>query len=175
MDKNTLLGMILMGMVLFGFMMFTEGNKQNRDALVEETAQAQAEKAEKEQSLRIDTITAAEAAAVPAIMRQIGTERADSLAPAEYRYRTDKVNLLYDGAAVTGTVQAVDTVLTYAAVAGAQFGDDLSPANRRAAIENLRSALADADRYRGFARYLSGEDRTVTLKNDLLELSLIHI
>jgi len=45
MDKNTLLGMILMGMVLFGFMMFTEGNKQNRDALVEETAQAQAEKA----------------------------------------------------------------------------------------------------------------------------------
>ena len=172
MDKNTLLGMILMGMVLFGFMMFTEGNKQNRDALVEETAQAQAEKAEKEQSLRIDTITAAEAAAVPAIMRQIGTERADSLAPAEYRYRTDKVNLLYDGAAVTGTVQAVDTVLTYAAVAGAQFGDDLSPANRRAAIEYLRSALADADRYRGFARYLSGEDRTVTLKNDLLELEI---
>ena len=92
MDKNTLLGMILMGMVLFGFMMFTEGNKQNRDALVEETAQTQAEKAEKEQSLRIDTITAAEAAAVPAIMRQIGTERTDSLAPAEYRYRTDKVN-----------------------------------------------------------------------------------
>ncbi len=172
MDKNTLLGMILMGMVLFGFMMFTEGNKQNRDALVEETAQTQAEKAEKEQSLRIDTITAAEAAAVPAIMRQIGTERTDSLAPAEYRYRTDKVNLLYDGTAVTGTVQAVDTVLTYAAVTGAQFGDDLSPANRRAAIENLRSALADADRYRGFARYLSGEDRTVTLKNDLLELEI---
>lgn len=172
MDKNTLLGMLLMGMVIFGFMMFTEGSQERR----QEQNTAQNDPASKEadtaKALKIDTITADEAAAAPAIMRQIGVSEADSSATAGYNYRTDKVDLHYDGEKITGTVQAKDTILTYAAVTASQFGDDLTPENRRQAIENLRSALADADRYRGFARYLSGEDRTVTLKNDVLELEL---
>ena len=176
MDKNTLLGMVLMGMVIFGFMYFTKGEQERRQQQIQEQIDAdrRAEAKADADALRIDTITADEAAAVPAIMRQVGavTAEGDSTAQSSYAFKTDKVSLSYDGTRVSGTVAAVDTVLTYDAVAGSRFGDDLSPANRREALKNLRTALADADRYRGFARYLHGEEKTVTLANDVLSLEI---
>lgn len=170
MDKNSLLGMLLMAAVVFGFMMFSERSRENREQ--RDAQEQEAEAAKTAQTIRIDTITADEAAAVPAILRRLGAQAGDSTAAPVYSYRTETVDLAYNGETVTGTVQAMDTTLSYADVVASRFGDDVSLETRRDAIENLRTALADADRYKNFARYLSGNDSTVTLKNDVLELQL---
>ncbi|MDE6527901.1 MAG: YidC/Oxa1 family insertase periplasmic-domain containing protein, partial [Muribaculaceae bacterium] len=145
--------------------------------LQEQAEQQQAREAmEAEKSLVIDSISPAELAGIPAIMRQAGTSAAqtDGNANNEFpiTYSNKNVALSYDGETVTGTVAAADTTLTFEAVAKSQFGDDLSPENRRTAIANLRSALSEADRYGGFARHLNGQEQLVTLKNDLLSLDI---
>ena len=170
MDKNTLLGFLLMGMVIFGFMYINKGQQERRIQEMEQKAEAeQAEAAKnKKTSFAVDTLTAAEAASVPAVIRMVAA--ADTAeAP---RYKTAKVDLVCEGNTVSGTVQALDTVLSYETVASGRFGDNISLDNRREALKNLRGALDDADRYRGFARHLTGTDKTVSLKNDVLDLEL---
>jgi len=173
MDKNTIYGMLMMGLVIFGFMYLNKGDQEKiQQQLQEQAEQQQAREArEAEQSLIVDSISPAELAGIPAIMRQVGTTASEG---AEYpiTYSNKNVALSYDGATVTGTVRGADTTLTFEAVAASQFGDDLSLENRRTAIGNLRSALSDADRYRGFARHLNGEEKLVTLKNDVLSLDI---
>lgn len=170
MDKNTLLGFLLMGMVIFGFMYINKGQQERRIQEMEQQAEAQQAEAAKNEkkSFAVDTLTAAEAAAVPSVVRMAAAGDTAS-AP---RYKTSKVDLVCENGAVSGTVQALDTVLDYAAVASGRFGDDISLDNRREALKNLRGALEDADRYRGFARHLSGTDRTVSLRNDVVDLEL---
>lgn len=73
---------------------------------------------------------------------------------------------------VTGTVEGADTTLSYAEVASGRFGANVSAENRSRATANLRKALADADRYHSFARHLNGEEKLLTLKNDVLSLDI---
>lgn len=180
MDKNTLTGLALMGLIIFGFMWLNRGQAAKEEAARQEqtaTEQARA-KQQAQQALTVDTITAAEAASAPAILRAVGASNADSIkepSPATpYRYSNANVALSYDGANVSGTVKGVDTVMTYADVANTRFGDDLSLDNRQALVANLRSALQEADRYRSFARYLNGTPSTVTLKNDVVALDITN-
>jgi len=175
MDKNTIYGMLMMGLVIFGFMYLNKGDQEKLQQQLQEQAEQQQEKEAREAALAlvVDSIRPSETDAVPAILRLVGSEQEnDSTAGNTVSYRTKTVDLVYDGAKVTGTVQGADTVLTYEAVVNSQFGDDLSIDNRKAAISNLRAALAEADRYRGFARHLNGDETTVTLKNDVLSLDI---
>ena len=170
MDKNTLLGFLLMGMVIFGFVYINKGQQERRIQEMEQKAEAEQAEAAKntKTSFAVDTLTAAEAASVPAVIRMVAAADTAS-AP---RYKTAKVDLVCEGSTVSGTVQALDTVLSYETVASGRFGDNVSLDNRREALKNLRGALDDADRYRGFARHLTGTDKTVSLKNDVLDLEL---
>ena len=161
--------MVLMGVVIFGFLMFNKGNderaKEQQQAEEAETVQKQQE------SLRVDTISAQEAAAYPAIMAQLGAS-ADSAGVATHHYATETVDLSYDGTAISGTVAAGDTVLPYDDVIHSRYTDRVTPAMRNTAVDNLRTAMSDAQRYGGFARYLAGNDTTVMLKNDVMELQI---
>ncbi len=174
MDKNTIYGMLMMGLVIFGFMYLNRNDQEKMQQQLQEQAEQQQEKeaAEAARSLIVDSISPAEIAGIPAIMRRVSAEADTAAAGAPLTYRTKKVNLTYDGTAVSGTVQGADTTLTFDAVANSRFGDDLSIENRKAAVANLRSALAEAERYGGFARHLNGDEQLVTLKNDVLSLDI---
>jgi len=176
MDKNTIYGMLMMGLVIFGFMYLNKSDMEKRQKELQEQAieQQQKEAQDAALALRVDSITSAELAAAPAILRLAGAATPTDSTSASNRitYRTKNVDLAYDGEKITGTVRAADTTLTFDAVAHSQFGDDLSLDNRRAAINNLRTALTDADRYRGFARHLDGDEQIVTLKNDVVSLGI---
>lgn len=158
-----------MGLVIFGFMWLNRGDQAKLQQEQQEQAVKEQERAhaEAERALRIDTLTPAEVAAVPAIMRAVGPDSTGLM-----HIRTPKVALSYDGQTVTGHVTALDTALTYEALAASQFGDDLTPDNRRAALKNFRDAVGQADRYRSFSRYLDGDEQTVSLANDVLQLEL---
>lgn len=159
-----------MGAVIFGFTYLNQQNDQQLQQQEQQQAieQQKKEVAQAEAAFRIDSINSAEAAAMAAMIQEAGTPDASGV----ITYNTPKVHLSYDGQSVSGTVEAADTTLSYAAVANSQFGDNLSPANRKAAVDNLRGALTDATRYRGFARHLSGSESSVTLKNDVLSLDI---
>lgn len=175
MDKNTIYGMLMMGLVIFGFMYLNKGDQEKLQKELQEQAERQQEQQAQEaaRALVVDSISPAELAGIPAIMRQAGTTAADdSTSSQAVTYDNGSVSLAYDGQQVTGTVKAADTTLTFNAVATSQFGDDLSIENRRAAIANLRSALSEAERYGGFARHLNGEEKLVTLQNDVMRLDI---
>lgn len=172
MDKNTIYGLLMMGLVIFGFMYLNKNDQEKLQQQLQEQAEQQQvkEAAEAARSLIVDSISQAELAGVPAILRKAGTPDAGN--GNVYRYTTQTVDLTYDGENVTGTVNAADTTLSYEAVAHSQFGDDLSIDTRKTAVDNLRQALTDADRYRGFARHLNGKEELVTLQNDVLKLDI---
>lgn len=174
MDKNTIYGLLMMGAVIFGFMYLNKGDQEKLQQQMQEQAQQQQEKEaiEAARALIVDSILPTETASIPAIMRMVGTTEATDNNGEKFSYTTKTVDLTMEGQQITGTVQAADTTLTYEAVVNSQFGDDLSIENRKAAIANLRGALADADRYRGFARHLNGEEKLVTLQNDVLRLDI---
>lgn len=172
MDKNTIYGMLMMGLVIFGFMYLNKSDQEKlQQQLQEQTEQQQAkEAAEAARALIVDSISPAEIAGAPAILRIAGMPQPDST----WHYTNKNVDLVYDAKtqAISGTVNAGDTTLAYDAVVASQFGDDLPLSSRKEAITNLRNALADADKYRGFARHLNGEEKLVTLENDVLRLDI---
>ena len=176
MDKNTIYGMLMMGLVIFGFMYLNKSDQEKLQQQLQEQTELQQQKEalEAEKALIVDSILPSETAAAPAILRLAGVSQDnDPESGAEtFTYRTKNVDLAYDGTKISGTVKAVDTVLSFDAVANSRFGDDLTLENRKAAVANLRGALTDADRYRGFARHLSGDEQIVNLSNDLLSLDI---
>lgn len=173
MDKNTLTGLVLMGVLIFGFM-WINNNKQKQ---LQQQQQEQAEAAAKTQDenrpvLGVDSLTTAEVAAIPAIVREAGARVAGNDSVTRYDYSTAKVSLSYDGQTVSGTVKAGGRTLPYQTVAKGDFSDDVTVADRNEAIRNLREALDDAQRYGSFARYRSGKEQSVALKNSKLSLEL---
>ncbi|MBD5225729.1 MAG: membrane protein insertase YidC [Bacteroidales bacterium] len=176
MDKNTLYGLLMMGLVIFGFMYINNKDQQKLQQQLQEQAEKQQEQEAlaAERSLTVDSIRPDELAGIASVLRQAGTPVDGTDSVAVMRYRTSTVDLTVRGEHISGTVNAGDTVLPYADVAESRFGGDLSIQNRIAAVENLRSALTDADRYRGFARHLHGEEQTVTLANDVLSLEVTN-
>ena len=174
MDKNTLTGLLLMGAVIFGFMWLNKGKQEKlQQELQQQTEQQEAaQAAAARKSLKVDSIRPEELIGVAKVLHQAGVpvEGADSTAAA--RYHTATVDLTVRGEAISGTVKATDTVVPYTDVVNSTFGPGITLANRIAATENLRAALTDAERYRGFARHLSGTDTTVQLKNDVLTLDI---
>lgn len=173
MDKNTLTGLVLMGVLIFGFM-WINNNKQKQ---LQQQQQEQAEAAAKTQDenrpvLGVDSLTTAEVAAIPAIVREAGARVAGNDSVTRYDYSTAKVSLSYDGQTVSGTVKAGGRTLPYQTVANGDFSYDVTVADRNEAIRNLREALDDAQRYGSFARYRSGKEQSVALKNSKLSLEL---
>lgn len=173
MDKNTLTGLVLMGVLIFGFM-WINNNKQKQ---LQQQQQEQAEAAAKTQDenrpvLGVDSLTTAEVAAIPAIVREAGARVAGNDSVTRYDYSTAKVSLSYDGQTVSGTVKAGGRTLPYQTVVNGDFSDDVTVADRNEAIRNLREALNDAQRYGSFARYRSGKEQSVALKNSKLSLEL---
>ncbi len=173
MDKNTLTGLVLMGVIIFGFMYINNGKQKK--ALEEQQAQQEqvdaAKTAKDNTAISVDSLTAGEVAAVPTLMREVGAKNgADST--ANYTYKTDKVDLAYNGSTVSGTVKAADTIFSYETVVANRFTDNVKLPVRNEAVANLRAALDEASRYGSFARYRNGSEQTVTLKNSKMSVDL---
>ena len=173
MDKNTITGLIMMGVLIFGFM-WINNNKQKQ---LEQQQQEQAEAAAKAEAadakaFGVDSLTAGELAAIPAILRESGAPVTGNDSVVRYEYKTADVALTYDGKSVNGTVNASGRQFPYETVATGHFGDDVTMAVRNEAIHHLREALQDGQRYGSFARYRTGEMRNVALKNSRLSLEV---
>ncbi|MDE6556329.1 MAG: membrane protein insertase YidC [Duncaniella sp.] len=172
MDKNTLMGMLLMALVIFGFTWLNQPSQEELERQRQERErmeQAEAAKAADPGNLTLDSITGAEAAMVAATVRELGVT--DS-ATHTSTLRLEGVSLSVDGAGtVGGTVTTTSGVVEVAPLLANRL-DGMSMTAASEAVANLRKALTTAVRYKGFARHLAGDSTTVRLENEKLALDL---
>lgn len=164
-----MLGLLLMGAVILGFMWLNqpEPNPDSKMPETEMTSGQQAAVEAEELSLPSDTLSNAEMTMLAAAVKEYGQVGAEGKSTLE----NAGVSLASDGNQVSGQIK-VDTVSVSLSslVNPAAAGVDRRVANSAVAI--VKQTLRDLSQYRGFARYLKGEDKTVTLENDLLTVDL---
>lgn len=170
MDKNTILGMLLMGAVVLGFMWFNQPSEAEL-AAQRQAAEAAAKHTENvDKQASTDTVTAAEAAMLATTVEQYGTTDTVNGAVCS-RLKTKRVDLTLAGSQVSGTVTAGDTAINVADVMANRM-TGFSPAVAAQAVANLKSTLKEVSKYQNFAPYLAGDSTSVKLENDLLAIDL---
>ncbi|MDE7452369.1 MAG: YidC/Oxa1 family insertase periplasmic-domain containing protein, partial [Paramuribaculum sp.] len=172
MDKNTLTGVLLMGAVILGFMWLKKPSQEEIERqreLAEEQARQAQEAAENQPVLTIDSVSDLEKAQIAATVEQLGT--LDTLTGARTLQMPDATLTLSKDGVTGGSVTTPAATVPVADILSASYGN-LSKETASQAIATLRQALASAARYKGFARYLTGTDQTVELKNDDLTLQI---
>ena len=80
MDKNTILGLLLMGVVIFGFSMLNSGDDQSNQPTTEKTEKADAKQATTDYA---DSLNANELARIKTIVRQYGKQDGDNEAQVQ--------------------------------------------------------------------------------------------
>lgn len=171
MDKNTLTGVLLMGAVILGFMWL---NKPSEEEIARQRQQAEqlARQAESQATapvLALDSISASEKSRIASTIKQFGV--LDSLTGTCTLSVADATLTLSDGGAIAGYVSTPGGEVAVKDILLSDFGG-MSRDNAAAAVATLRNAVASAERYKEFARHLSGTERTVRLENNLLSVDV---
>ena len=171
MDRNSLIGLLLMGLIIFGFTYINRPSPEEleRQRIEREQMEAQeAAKASDAGALKFDSITPAEIAAIKSTVRELGTT---DTVNGTSTLRVDKVDLrLTAEGQLEGTVDADGRQVAVADLLSSESALPLTVGVP--AVNNLRQALATAARYRGFARHLSGDSTTIKLENKNLSLEI---
>ncbi|MCH5245262.1 MAG: membrane protein insertase YidC [Muribaculaceae bacterium] len=172
MDKNTVWGLILMALVMFGFMYMSQPSAEEK-ARMEKERQEQLMAESREDTapaVQRDTISAAEITQTIATIRNYGeTDTTTSIASLNINNLALKVGLdnrisgqiTIDGGAIIPAEAIIYNNL-----------ENIPETAADKAVKALRSALSGVARYRGFARYLSGDSTVTRLENDLISLDI---
>lgn len=163
MDRNTLTGLALMAVILFGFMYLNkpdaEQNMQADNAAMEQLA---ADTKKDNTAYGPDSLTEADMAALRAAVLATGTRQ---LHTAAFDASIDSAGVL--SATVTAGAPAGKVTLSELAPGNGELGSD----DRRRALAALRTGIADAQKYKGFARHLGGADVENVMENDLMRVT----
>ena len=166
MDKNTVYGLILMALVFFGFMYFTSPDP----AAVEEQAlaeQAAADKTPTAAALFSDT----EREWLAKNILSNGTPVATENGASAVALQSGDVHLTLVGDSIYGTVAVNGKQLQWSDIASNNLSA-MSAAEHTSAIDKVRALSNSIGRYGRFASFLTGDDKTVTLENEVIKLNL---
>ena len=142
MDKNTILGLLLMGVVIFGFSMLNSGDDdQSNQPTTEKTEKADAKQATTDIA---DSLNANELARIKTIVRQYGKQDGDKMV-----LTNDNVSFTIASDSLTGSVM-MDGNMT---VALSDLQHAPSADNRllyNAAMKKVRDAAENVAKYSDF-------------------------
>lgn len=162
MDKNTILGLLLMGAVIFGFTWLNAPDESQVSKSNEEVAKEKSS----EMSLVGDSISAKEWSNIVAVVKQYGKQTDNG----EVALANENVNLTVAGDELKGSVACGDTVFAVDDLKKAAAPDSRLITN--AALANLRTAISSFTKYSNFVKFVSGDSTTVKLKNNLLDIDI---
>lgn len=172
MDKNTIIGMLLMGGIIFGFMWLQQPSEEEMAARRQqaEVARVEAEKqalAEEEMRMlgNIDTISEGELNMLRGAIIEYGATDANGAK----KLVGDGVEVVLDGNNVKGTIAVNGTTVD---VAEALNNTASNPATHNRALAKLRSEVNKYVKNGKFAKCLTGTDSVVVLQNDSLKVSI---
>lgn len=173
MNKNNLIGLVLMGAVIMLFMYFNQPSPEERAAMAEKQKQEQADAAKSDvdrQQILTDTmVTPQERALISSTIRQLGVK--DSTSGITRLTVKNVVLTLSADSAIGGEVNLGTAKVPMTAILSSNYGN-LPAATGAEACRALRTALSDAARYKGFASNLAGDSTTVKLQNNRLSLDI---
>ena len=166
MDKNTVIGLILMAAVFFGFMWFAPKDKIEAPQDDIETPMPAAAPV-----AAIDSLSPSEMKWLVRNITDHGSVVATADSASLVTYSNGVVNLSTDGKNVTGTVMVDGVPLNWKEVQNADLSK-MTAVQQRKAIEIVREASAEIGRFGKFAPFLAGNDTIVKMENNVLALEL---
>lgn len=165
MDKNTLIGMLLMGVVIFGFMWLnqpSEAEMAERQRQLDSIATVQRDN--DRQTLiagNVDTLSADDITLLTNVLQNLPAEHAS--------INNEGVVLSLKDGKINGTVSVADTTVTWDEVIA---GTSKNPATHNLAVQAVQKALDVYAKNGSFAASLTGNEEFVTLENDSLKVEL---
>ncbi len=165
MDKNTLIGMLLMGVVIFGFMWL---NQPSEAELAERQRQldsiAAVQRTNDRQALiagNVDTLSAEDITLLTNVLQNLPADHAS--------INNEGVMLSLKDGKINGTITVADTTVTWDEVTAAT---SKNPAAHNLAVQAVQKALDVYAKNGSFAASLTGNEELVALENDSLKVEL---
>ena len=171
MDKNTIIGLCLMFLVIMGFTWLNQPSDEQLAAAKAQQEQAEAntkQQTKAEASTTVaDTLTADDINRLKSSIQLYGRQSADQAGNTVYSLESNDANLTLSGDKVSGTVKVNGKDVDYETV---NSSSDIRTRNQ--AIAALKAAVMSYAKSGDFAKCLTGENKTVTLKNDVLKIDV---
>ena len=166
MDRNTVIGLILMAAVFFGFMWFAPKDKIEAPQDDIETTQPTVAPV-----AAIDSLSPSELKWLIRNITDHGTPVEGADTATLMNYSNSVINLTTDGKNVSGTVIVDGVTLDWKEVASADLSK-MTAVQQRKAIELVRSASTEVGRFGKFATFLVGTDSIIKMENNVIALEL---
>ncbi|MBQ6080542.1 MAG: membrane protein insertase YidC [Muribaculaceae bacterium] len=165
MDKNTLIGMLLMGVVIFGFMWLQQPSEAERaEQLRQMDSIAAAQQAAQRNDAvlgDVDTLSVAELARLTSVLQNMPADNA--------AINNEGVVLTLKDGNISGTVTVGDTTVQWDEVTA---HTSANPAAHNLAVQAVQRTLDMYAKNGSFATSLAGNEQMVTLENDSLKVEL---
>lgn len=166
MDKNTLNGLVLMLAVFLLFMWLSPKNNESQP----ETSSPEVT-TETPVATTVDQLSPTERDWLVQNIASQGHPQVAEDGTRSYSLNQDGMNLTLVGDSLFGTVTVNGRNLDWADVAAGNTSK-MTVAEQRLAIETVRKNSVALGKYGKFSRFLSGNNETVALENDVLALNL---
>ena len=168
MDRNTIIGIILMAVVFFGFMWLSP--KQNDRRETRSRTSDNIEQTSAAQSLEADSLSAQETEWLADNIKSVATP-VQVEGKRVYTVNENGVNLTISGDSIFGEVEVGDKKVPYADII-ANNTQVLTVEQQCEGIEKLKNLSQYLNKYGKFSKFLSGKDEVVKLENKVLSLQL---
>ena len=174
MDKNAIIGMLLMGVVIFGFMWLNQPSEaelaQRRAAAERAATEAAMQQAEAGAAFGVtDTITAAEIATLKSTVMQFGHAAGEG-EKAVYTLINGGVSVTLQNGELSGSITLDGGSMGSLSEALATTTANVAFHNRL--VAQVRTLINDYTRNGSFANFLNGRDSTIVLENEVLRVEV---
>lgn len=174
MDKNAIIGMLLMGVVIFGFMWLNQPSEaelaQRRAAAEQAATEAAMQQAEAGAAFGVtDTITAAEIATLKSTVMQFGHAAGEG-EKAVYTLINGGVSVTLQNGELSGSITLDGGSMGSLSEALASTTANVAFHNRL--VAQVRTLINDYTRNGSFANFLNGRDSTIVLENEVLRVEV---
>lgn len=165
MDKNNLLGFLLMAAVIFGFMYMNQPSEEEIAAAKKARNEAvQTDNPQNNDVVAVDTLTANHVNKLTAMVKAAGTHK-----DGVYTLSTGVLELRCDSTKVTGTVNVNKTPVDISKILSNDIAG-LPKEQAKAAVDTIINAINRFDSFGSFAQYMTGENEVVELENDVMKV-----
>ena len=155
MDKNTVIGMLLMCAVIFGFMYFQPKNEAPKDK--QQAASTEQAASQSASNASVDTLATEE------------IEKLDSITAKYGEIAMGGVLLTNQEGKATGTIKVDNKTIDLISLSVAKSDD---PKSQNLAVIAVRKVLEKYVKASQFSANLSGENKTIALENDSIKIEI---
>lgn len=167
MDKNSLLGFLLMAAVIFGFMYFNKPSEEEIAAAKKAQNESIQDSTTTQNTIVVDSLTNDHIKKLTAMVKTTGVAQADGT----YTLSSKGMELRCDSSKVSGTINVNNTAVDVTKII-ANKTDELPKQVAKAAVDTLISSINRFDTYGNYAKYMGGKSTALSLENDVMKVDL---